>query len=273
VDGHALVRVALLLAIGGFSGVLGTIVGLGGGFIAVPLLRLAFGTLPAAAAGASLVMVVANAVSGSIAYTRQKRADVPTAVLVGIGGLPGSIAGALLVRHAPATGFDALYGALLLVFFGYILRRRTRPNTTRVATFAGMRERTLVDAYGERFTFGFHPPTAIAIGIVLGFMSSFFGIGGGVIFFAAFISIFGMPAHIISATSTLAILLTSPAGVAAHALQGDIDWHAAIPLAVGGTLGGQIGPQIARRLSSRALVTTLAFAIFLAGLALALNHR
>ena len=272
-DGHALVRVALLLAIGGFSGVLGTTVGLGGGFIAVPLLRLAFGTLPAAAAGASLVMVVANAVSGSIAYTRQKRADFLTAVLVGIGGLPGSIAGALLVRHASPSSFDALYGALLVVFFGYILRRRTRPNATRVATFAGMRERTLVDAYGERFTFGFHPPAAIAIGIVLGFMSSFFGIGGGVIFFAAFISVFGMPAHIISATSTLAILLTSPAGVAAHALQGDIDWQVAAPLAFGGTLGGQIGPRIARRLSSRALVTTLAFAIFLAGLALALNHR
>jgi uncharacterized membrane protein YfcA len=159
------------------------------------------------------------------------------------------------------------------MFFGYILRSRARPNATRVATFAGMRERTLVDAYGERFTFGFHPPTAIAIGFVLGFMSSFFGIGGGVIFFAAFVSIFGMPAHIISATSTLAILLTSPAGVAAHAIQGDIDWHVAVPLAVGGTLGGQIGPRIARRLSSGALVTTLAFAIFLAGLALALNHR
>lgn len=104
-------------------------------------------------------------------------------------------------------------------------------------------------------------------------MSSFFGIGGGVIFFAVSISLFGMPAHIISATSTLAILLTSPAGFAVHAFQGDIDWQVAIPLAVGGTLGGQIGPQIARRLSSRALVTTLAFAIFLAGLALALNHR
>ena len=75
-------------------------------------------------------MVVANAVSGSIAYTRQKRADVPTALLVGIGGLPGSIARALLGRHAPPTGFDAIYGALLLVFFGYILRRRTRPNAT-----------------------------------------------------------------------------------------------------------------------------------------------
>ena len=81
-----------------------------------------------------------------------------------------------------------------------------------------------------------------------------------------------MPPHITSATSTVAILFTAPVGVAAHQLQGDIDWSFAIPLAVGGLVGGQIGPRIARRMTPRQVLLVLALSLLGAALALALKH-
>ena len=65
-----------LLAVGAAAGILGSLIGLGGGFVVIPVLRLAYGVSPALTAGASLVMVLANAISGSIAYLRQGRVDV-----------------------------------------------------------------------------------------------------------------------------------------------------------------------------------------------------
>ncbi|MBD5654725.1 MAG: sulfite exporter TauE/SafE family protein, partial [Candidatus Eremiobacteraeota bacterium] len=100
----------------------------------------------------------------------------------------------------------------------------------------------------------------------------FFGIGGGIIFVMVFIATFRMPPHVVTATSTLAILLTSPAGVIAHAYARDIDWAFALPLAGGGLIGGQIGPRIARRLSSPRLLTVLAGTVLLAALALIVKH-
>ncbi len=272
-NGAALGHVALLFAIGLASGFIGTVVGFGGGFLAVPLLRLAFAIAPAEAAGASLVMVVANAVSASFAYARQGRTDVRTAVLVGIGGLPGAIVGALLVRRTSSPHFDALYGALLVVFFLEIVRRSLRTEPSRPASVPGMRERSLVDASGECFTYGTIDALVIAIGFALAFASSFFGIGGGVVFVAAFVGFFAMPPHIVVATSTLAILFTAPVGVAAHGIAGDIDWYLAIPLAIGGTVGGQLGPRVAKGLSPPALVTAIAAALVIAGVALALHRR
>ncbi len=272
-DATPFFHVALLLAIGLVAGFVGTVVGFGGGFLAVPLLRLALTISPAEAAGASLVMVVANALSASFAYARQRRTDVRTAILVGIGGFPGAIVGALLVRRTTSPNFDALYGALLVVFFLEIVRRRLRTSPPLPARIPGMRERSILDAAGERHTYGTHDALVIAIGFVLAFASSFFGIGGGVVFVAFFVGMFAMPPHVVVATSTLAILFTAPVGVAAHAFAGDIDWHLAIPLAIGGTVGGQFGPRVAKRLSPPALVTAIGAALVLAGIALALHRR
>ena len=266
-------HVALLVAIGLIAGFVGTVVGFGGGFLAVPLLRLALVIAPAEAAGASLVMVVANAISASFAYARQRRTDVRTAVFVGIGGFPGAIVGAILVKHTTSTHFDGLYGALLVVFFLEIVRRRMSSRSPRPAAIAGMRERSIVDAAGTRHTYGTHDALVACVGFALAFVSSFFGIGGGIVFVAAFVGIFAMPPHVVVATSTLAILFTAPVGVAAHALAGDIDWHLALPLAIGGTIGGQLGPRFAKRLSPPALVTAIAGAIAIAGFALALHRR
>src|SRR6266700_1487543 len=105
----------------------------------------------------------------------------------------------------------------------------------------------------------------------MGFSSSFFGIGGGLIVIPTLL-ILQMRTHAVTATSTFAILLTSPIGVVAHNVEHDIDWSLALPLACGGIVGGQIGPRIAQRLSSPRLLTVMAITLIAAAAGLILRH-
>lgn len=261
-----------LFLIGTVASVVGTLVGLGGGFVVVPVLRLFYGIAPATTAGVSLFMVLANAVSGSIAYSRQRRADVRAALLVAATGIPFSILGAFLVQRAPPTGFDLPYAALIVYVALNILRRRNRRVDAAAPQPAYLHERILIDRYGEEFIYYESVPLTLLCGAFLGFAASYFGVGGGIVFIPFFIVLFRMPPHVVTATSTLAILLTSPVGVAIHALHADIDWTLALPLAAGGLVGGQLGPPLARRLSSPRLVTVLAFVLLAAAAALIAKH-
>lgn len=268
---HAIVTALGLFALGASAGIVGTLVGLGGGFIIVPILRLVYLLAPAEAAGISLVMVLANAASGSVAYVKQRRADVRTAVLVAAAGIPASLIGARLVHFVSRAFFDLVFG-LVLAYFFYVTMRRRRSGGAEKPLVRGLVERTHVDRDGRSFTYGTSVPLVLATGALLGFSSAFLGIGGGIIFVLVFIGLFRMPPHVVSATSTLAILLTSPAGVITHALQNDIVWSYAAPLALGGLAGGQIGPRIGKRISSPRLLDVMAFAIVIAASALILKH-
>jgi len=265
-------RVVEFFCLGTIASILGTLVGLGGGFIVIPVLRLVYGIAPAVTAGVSLFMVLANAVSGTIAYQRQGRADGQAAFLVAATGIPFSILGAYLVQRVPPLGFDLPYAALLVYFAIDILGRRNRSLEPGAPHPAYLRERVLTDRYGETFRYFSNVPLTLVCGAFLGFFGAFFGVGGGLVFLPFFIVLFRMPAHVATASSTLAILLTSPVGVAVHALHGDVDWILALPLAAGGLAGGQIGPPLARRLSSPRLLTVLSLVLLAAAIALIGKH-
>ena len=221
----------------------------------IPLLRIAYGVPPAQAAGTSLVMVLANTAAATVGYVRHKVVDLRLAVPLTISAVPGSIAGAIAVKHFSPTGFDIAYGACLLVMAALVLRRRTmesRPAHER--------------------TFAHDPRVGLAAGFGVGFFSSLFGIGGGVVLIPLLLLAARMPPHVVTATSAFVITTTAPVGIIAHAWGGDVDWAFTTPLVLGGLVGGSLGPQIARRISSATLITVLAGALVLAAIGLALRH-
>jgi len=244
---------------------------LSGAFVTIPVLRLAFGFPPALTAGVSLVIAFANSVSGSLTYIRHRRADIKLALIVASTGIPSSILGALVVRHVGARGYDFLYAGILVLFFVDVVRRTKGESPPRIALPIGD-ERVLEDRYGHVFRYRWNVPIALLCGVGVGFISSFFGIGGGIIFVIFFISLLGMPPHIVTATSMVVMLLTTPVGVAVHWLEGNIDWPYALPLAAGGLVGGQLGPRIARRISSSRLTLVIAYSVLLAAVALVGRH-
>ncbi len=246
-------RFALELFAAAFvASVFGSMVGLGGGFILVPILRIFLGFAPAYAAGTSLVLIVANSASGAFTYLLQRRVHLKIGLLIAAGGLPGGVLGAIASFHISPRLFDAILAALLVavaVDMIWNAQRRVagRVERERVTSIKGMSYRG-----------------ALALGFVVGLFSSLFGLGGGIVLVPTFLYFSELPAHAISATSHFAILLTSPVGLVVHALQRDIVARDVVPLVAGGLLGGPIGARLSLRLRSPQLLVVVAIALVVA---------
>lgn len=241
------------------ASVFGSMVGLGGGFILVPILRLFFGLAPAEAAGTSLVLVTANSASGAFTYLLQKRVDVKLGLMFALGGLPGSIIGAIMTKHIAPRDFDWAFGIFLIVVAGDMIVNAAKRVGARVETNVGQRKAMSFRA-------------AVGIGFVVGLVSSLFGIGGGVIVVPSLLYFSSLPAHAISATSHFAIMLTSPVGLIVHGAQHDIRVADVIPLVAGGLCGGPIGARLSMRLKSPQLLIIVGIALVCVALSLALRH-
>ena len=101
----------LLIPLGVVVGTFGTLVGAGGGFVLVPVLLLLYPERnPQTITSMSLLVVCANAASGSLAYARQKRIDYRSGWWFVLGTFPGAIAGAIVVGYIPRRTFDATAG-------------------------------------------------------------------------------------------------------------------------------------------------------------------
>jgi hypothetical protein len=244
-----------LLAIGFAASIFGSLIGLGGGFMVIPIMRLAFNTPPALLAGTSLVFVFANTGASAVGYIRQRRVDFALATPLIIGGIPGSVIGAYLVRWFTPKGFDLAYGCTLVFLAVLVLAQRS-------STLRAPHARTFAHAW----------PVALAAGLLVGILSSLFGIGAGLVLVPLLLVAAKMPPHIVAATSGFTIVCTAPVGIIAHALTGNVDWLSALPLVVGGVAGGSLAPAISRRVSSPRLITLLAIGLILAAIGLAARH-
>lgn len=244
-----------LFAVGVGASIFGSLVGLGGGFVIIPVLRIAFGIPPAEVAGTSLLLVFANTASSTFGFHRAGNLRTRLALPYAIGAIPGSLIGVAAVNRTPGVVFDVVYGCILILNAVLALRRRTlasRPHT----------ENTFADDWR----------VGLIAGVALGFFSAGFGIGGGVVMIPLLLIGARMPPRVVAATSAFVVTLTAPIGIVAHAFAHDVDWALTVPLVSGGLVGGAIAPEIARRVSSPRLITLLAIALILAALGLVLRH-
>ncbi|MBC5814932.1 MAG: sulfite exporter TauE/SafE family protein [Candidatus Eremiobacteraeota bacterium] len=240
------------------ASVIGSIVGLGGGFIAVPILRVFFHLAPGVAAGASLVLVFANTLSASVQFARQKRVAFDLAIPIALCAIPGSIFGAILSAHVSGPVFDTAYAIFLSAVAIDVLRRTVRKTTQPSRTELALRK--------PRWYF------ILLAGLVVGFISSLFGIGGGVVVIPLLLFATSEEMHVVTATSTAIIAMTAPVGIITQGFQHDLVWPICIALAAAGLVGGQLGALVAQRISSSQLSVFLAFMMVLAAAGMVLRN-
>lgn len=99
------------------------------------------------------------------------------------------------------------------------------------------------------------------IGVVAGFFSALFGVGGGIIIVPLLLMLLAYDAKIATATSLAAIVIMATVGAGAHAALDNVDYGRAVLIGIPAIIGVQIGLWIKDRISSRIL--TLAFAALL----------
>lgn len=256
----------LLVALGFVVGALGTLIGAGGGFLLTPVLLLVYPHDSARTISAiSLAVVFANAASGTTAYARQGRVDWRSGARFAVAALPGAILGALAVGLVPRRVFDALMGGLLGCLAIWITTRRTstasaipRPFTTH---------RRMVDRDGTLHEYDVPLARGTLYSVVVGFASSFLGIGGGVIHVPLLAGSLGFPIHIATATSHFVLAIVSGAGTATHLIDGGLrngsGLRRAAALSLGVIPGAQLGAAASRRLPARRIQHALAIALIL----------
>lgn len=258
---HFTVPAAVLLGLLGFGvGTFGTLVGAGGGFILTPVLLLVYPTTsPALITAISLVAVFFNAGSGSIAYFRLGRVDYRSGVVFAACTLPGAVVGVLVADKISRPTFDVIMGVVLAGLAVWLLRGHEDPHGH------GDRKgspRTITDREGNKFTYRANVKLGAVLSVFVGFLSSFLGIGGGVVHVPLLVAVLGFPTHIATATShfVLAImaLVATLTHVAAGTFHHGVGLRRAAALSVGVVFGAQLGAKLSQRLSGKVIQRLLA---------------
>jgi len=261
----------LLAGLGVVVGAFGTIIGVGGGFILVPVLLLAYpDDEPALVTGISLAVVFFNALSGSLGYARLRRIDYRTGLTFALATIPGAIVGAAATNWLPRQAFDLTFGLLLIAVSIYIAFRAGATSSERLATLRPTAHRSLTDSAGVTYVYSFNRELGITLAFLAGFIASLLGVGGGIVHVPAMVSLLNFPAHIATATSHFILVFTALTATVVHIVDGSLaeGWERVTALAVGVVVGAQIGARLSGRLPAGVIVRLLAGALFVVAIRL-----
>ncbi|MCZ8517755.1 sulfite exporter TauE/SafE family protein [Paenibacillus filicis] len=255
-------------AVGLISATLGSLVGLGGGIIIVPALVylgpyfVGEHVSVATAVGTSLAVLIFTALSSTLTFMKQKRIDFKSGMLYFITSGPGAMLGSYTTQFVNAKSFQLSFGIfMLLMAILLVLRDYLRPLKLQWKI-----QRTYVDGKGDTYEYGYSVLPALVIGLLVGFVSGLFGIGGGSLFVPAMVLLFRYPPHVATATSMFVILLSSMMGSITHLGLGEINFWMVLYLAPTAIIGGWLGAQTASRLSTKKLLWVLRITFVLVAL-------
>lgn len=232
--------------IGGISAILG----LGGGFLAVPTLTLLFGLDLKSAIGTSLAVTLFTALSAGIVYARQGKMCWKTLPVAAVPGMAGSILGAFLTGYIPDHVLSILFGVVMLVLAAQMILPGIVlvPVIAKGPFFCEVCSRDS-DGSGEVRIRYLH----IGIwGLVAGIMSGATGLSSGIAMVPAMIA-GGLPVHAAVGTSMAIIFAVSSAGALTHVALGNYSLQYVIPYAIGVSLGACIGAHLATRIPARTI--------------------
>jgi uncharacterized membrane protein YfcA len=237
-----------LVPLGFAAGILGSMIGLGGGIIVVPVLTF-FGFPPTLSASNSLFAAFSNAVGSTVSYSRQKRIDYSLGLKLGLLCIPGTVLGAFVSSDVTPAIFKILFGLVLISSAFYIFMRKKLETKEKYLT-------------KQMIVF------VVAASFFAGIISSFFGIGGGIVFVPLMVVGIGMTMKKAAPTSQFILLFASLSGIITHSILGHPDFVQAGLLAAGAFVGGIIGARISLDINERSLQILVSIIIVIAAIKL-----
>ncbi|MCW2276628.1 sulfite exporter TauE/SafE family protein [Heliophilum fasciatum] len=255
---------ALLLITGIVAGTLGSMIGVGGGFIVIPVLLLFFNYSHTWAAATSLTFILINSLVSTWNYAQQKRIDFHIGIPFSIATIPGALVGSYLTPYIEGKAFAIAFAGLLVLVALLMFFKPTGAAQDRIpAAWGNKITRSFQDAQGIVYHYQVNRRAGIAISGWVGLLSSLFGIGGGIIHVPAMTMLLGIPAHIATATSLLILTVSAFFGTIGYLLQGQIQYLPAMFLSIGAIIGAQIGTRLAPKIPAKKLLQLFAVLMFI----------
>ncbi len=249
--------VIILFVVSISAGLLGSLVGLGGGVVIVPVLTLVFHIDIRLAIGASIVAVIATSSGAAASYVKDRMTNLRAGMFLEIATSTGAICGAFLTTYLPVRFLFILF-ACVLTYSGlamYSKREEAELLTTSSDALANSFKLhgSYVDkASGELISY---KVTNTKLGLLLmyiaGMISALLGIGSGALKVPAMDLAMHIPLKASSATSNFMIGVTAAASAGVYFARGDIDPILAAPIALGVLVGALVGSRLLGRLDSK----------------------
>ncbi len=265
---------ALVWVGSGAAGFLGSLTGLGGGVVIVPLLTLALGVDIRYAIGASLVSVIATSSGAAAAYVKEGYSNIRIGMLLEVATTLGGLAGAFLAVLVPTAVIAVVFGLVLLV--SAYLSSRPRPERSEDAPPDPLAARLRLDAtyptpQGPQPYHVRRVPLGFGLMFIAGVLSGLLGIGSGALKVLAMDQAMHLPFKVSTTTSNFMIGVTAAASAGVYLARGYIDPGLAMPVMLGVLLGSLLGARVL--VVAQARVLRVVFGLAILALALQMVYK
>lgn len=254
--------IGLLMIAGGFAaGVFGSLLGLGGGILIVPLLTLGFGLPVREAVGVSLVAVIVTSSASASVYLERHAANLRLGMTLELFTAMGALVGGLVAFLLSEQLLAGLF-TVLLVFTAVNMARRREAVAPASANGGSTTNGGLLADGGAPSGGPVPSPLPYAVhnygrgiagSLFAGLVSALLGVGGGIIKVPVMHLVMGVPLRVATATSNLMIGITASASAIIYLVRGGIDPFVAGPTALGVFLGASLGSRTVHRIDVRVL--------------------
>ncbi|MGD0218298.1 MAG: sulfite exporter TauE/SafE family protein [Desulfobaccales bacterium] len=256
------------------AGFLGSLTGLGGGVVIIPLLTLGFGIDIRYAIGASLVSVIATSSGAAAAYVREGFSNIRIGMFLEMATTMGALFGAALAAIIAPSYIAVIFGVVLL----YSAYLSTHPPPARSADGKPdpLATRLHMDASypGLQAPLSYHVqavPTGFSLMFLAGSLSGLLGIGSGAVKVLAMDQAMHVPFKVSTTTSNFMIGVTAAASAGIYLNRGYIDPGLTMPVALGVCIGSLLGARLLIGIHTRWLRLTFAAVILFLGVEMIYN--
>ena len=237
----------LIILVGSyFAGLLGSLTGLGGGFIIIPLLTLLLKVDIHYAIGASLVSVIATSSGSAAAYVREGITNMRLGMFLEIATTAGAMCGAILALYIPTNYIAVLFGLILIGSALLSLRKKVEIITHQKSYLA--EKLKLNSSYPVNGDMVEYSVTKVVGGfcmmIFAGAISGLLGIGSGALKVIAMDNIMRIPFKVSTTTSNFMIGVTASASAVVYFQRGYVSPGLAMPVVVGVLIGAFTGSKL-----------------------------
>lgn len=264
----------LILLVGAYmAGFLGSLTGLGGGVIIIPLLTLVFHVDIRYAIGAALLASIATSSGAASAYVKEGITNIRLGMFLEIATTIGAVIGAFIAIYMPTNAIAVIFGMVLIFSAAMTIRKKHETKLTKGSKLSEkLKLNSTYPVNGEKVSYQL---TNVAGGFSLmtlaGVLSGLLGIGSGSLKVLAMDSTMKIPFKVSTTTSNFMIGVTAAASAVVYLQRGYMDPGIAFPVVLGVLAGALTGAKILPKINPKILRIIFAVAITAVAIEMIIN--